>query len=128
MTCRLTLRTAIPLLLLVFAGMIAVGGLVLMTHSGEEDVEREAHADLRYLMDIVQGNMNTLLRRNDLDAIRSELTSLATDERIQIAILADDSGQILFAIDRHQVAKTISEVAPSVSETLSSTVVRGKAG
>ena len=128
MTFPLTIRTTIPLLLLLFAALMAGGGLLLLQAMGARDAELKGHEEFRYLMDVVQGSVNTLLRRNDNDAIKSLLTSLATSDQIRTAILVDAKGTILVAIRRERIGKHIGLVLPHVRRNLLKDVMGSKAG
>ena len=128
MIFRLRIRTVIPLLLLLFAVLMAAGSLLLMQSMGAHEVELQEQQELRYLMDVVQGSINTLLRRNDTDAIRSLLTSLATDDQIRSAMLVDETGTVLTAIRRERVGKRVNSVLQDISGQLLKNTIDHKAG
>jgi len=107
----LPLRVLIPLLLLLSAIVASLGGFFYMSAQSELEVEKESIKDVRKVINLLQSSANIMLRRNDFDGIRIQLTSFATEKQTNFAMIVDENGTVLIAAHKKYQGKRVADVA-----------------
>jgi len=112
----LPLRIFIPLLLLLSSSMAGLASLYYLLPKGDREVEEESMHDMRQIMNLLQSSINIMLRRNDTDGVRTQLTSLATDNHTNILILVDEHSKVMVAAHKEREGKVVGKVAPFLAK------------
>lgn len=107
----LPLRVLIPLLLLLSAIVASLGGFFYISAQSELEVEKESIKDVRKVINLLQSSANIMLRRNDFDGIRIQLTSFATEKQTNFAMIVDENGTVLIAAHKKYQGKRVADVA-----------------
>ncbi|MDH5526297.1 MAG: ATP-binding protein [Nitrospirota bacterium] len=113
---KLPLRVAVPLVLLVFAGITGLYGLRHYTDIAYHQVEEMSLRGLRVDMDRLQETLEFLLREGNLEQVSHEMTALASDTELLEGYLLDDWGEVVAGtrLDRNGVS--LAEMLGSARE------------
>ena len=133
---RLPLRLLLPLLLLLFGGALVT--LFTWTSLRESDAftEHETAEDVRYLGATMAGEIERALRQFEDATARAEVRYARADRRLQIALVIDEDGQVLYASDPAQEGRDLravleaepAAIVPAVRRTLRSDIRRSSDG
>ena len=111
---RWPLRMTVPLALVVFAAAIAVFALRHHTRLAERAVEQDAIASLTQQMTRLQGTLEYLLGRGDLERVQEEVAALGSDAALGDALVIDDRGRVLAATRVASLGEMADAVLPTV--------------
>jgi PAS domain S-box-containing protein len=121
---RLSLRTAIPLLL---AGMLLAQGTYIFSYSADQvaqGIEASATRELDLAMSRLQGTLEFLLRRGDAEQVQAEISAFGSDPDVRVAFLADAGDRVVASMRVGQrgrylaqhLASMLGEDAAAVAE------------
>ncbi len=105
----LPLRLFIPLLLVAFVTMVSLVSFIYMSSQAERKVEEKASYDTLQTMNMLQSSINIMLRRDDFEAAKIQLTSLITNPQISLAIIVDEHGEIILSTHQRAVVEALDE-------------------
>jgi len=111
---RWSLRMTVPLLLVLSTVAIGIFALQHNTRLANRAVEKEAVASLTVEMTRLQGTIEYLMRRDDLERVQEEVSALGADPALTGAFLIDDRGTIVAATRVAVVGEPAVDVLPPV--------------
>ncbi|MBI3607089.1 MAG: PAS domain S-box protein [Nitrospirae bacterium] len=112
---RWSLRMTVPLLLVLSTVAIGVFALQHNTRLENREVEEAAVASLTGEMTRLQGTIEYLLRRGDIERVQEEVAALGADPDLAWAFLVDDRGTVLAATRVAALEKAAVDVLPPVA-------------
>ena len=90
-------RWLIPSVLLLFSLMISLVTLLYNIPHAERAIEREGVRAVVQMASRIQGTVTGQLRRGEIEDARAEISNLGSDSVILLALLIDDSQQVMAA-------------------------------
>jgi PAS domain S-box-containing protein len=132
----LPLRLLLPLLLLLFGGVLMASFTWTSLRETDLFTERETAEDVRYLGTTMAGEIERALRRYEDDAARSEVRYARADRRLQVALVFDEDGLVLYASDPASEGRDLravldaeaAAIVPAVRQTQRSEIRRSREG
>ncbi len=108
------LRISLPAIL-VFMALLAIGlDFWSSLRAIEKDVESSGLSFVTQEMSLLQGILNNLLRKEDIEGIRSTIANLGSNPNTQAAVLLDEADRILAGSDRQDISKPAITVFPEI--------------
>ena len=110
---QLPLRIIIPVALLAFT--VVLGGYSLWHNSRMVRAHAENDA-LEYqtrLLTNLQGTLDYLLRKNEIERVREEIAVLGVDPDVQAALLIDDQGVVIASIHQADLGRAAGQILPA---------------
>jgi two-component system NtrC family sensor kinase len=108
----LSLRVLVPLLLLAYACAFGVTTLQRNVRHREKQVEDKSREDLALQMMSLRGTLEYLLRTGQLDAARQAISALGANTLLSTAILVDDRGLVLAALQPAWIGQPVQAIWP----------------
>jgi diguanylate cyclase (GGDEF)-like protein/PAS domain S-box-containing protein len=109
------LRLIIPVMLLLFAALMAIYNVQSGSMKADQLVEVEALQGLAHRMSRVQTSFEYLLRDRLLTQLQQEITLFSVDERLQAILVADDQGKVLASAHLADRQQPMAEVLPNLA-------------
>ena len=100
MTALPSLKRTVPLLLLAFAGILSAVDLLYHIPRAERTATNRARERLFQDLSGLQGSVEYLVLKGDLEGARREVTVLGSNPECEIAMLLDDTGLVIAATRR----------------------------
>jgi PAS domain S-box-containing protein len=111
------LRITIPLVLLVFAATLGLHDLQQNSRLAARRVEAYTLQELSQRLGEQQDHLELLLRLQELERVREEVASLATDPHVKLALLVDDAGQVVASARRVEIGQQARALHPELFDT-----------
>ena len=108
----LPLRIIIPILLVFSALAASLGGYFYMREQNIAEIEKESIFDARQTLNLLQASVNVMLRRADIEGIRIQLSSLATNKDNIFTVLVDAEGKVMLSSVKKEEGRKIGELDP----------------
>lgn len=108
MTALPSLKRTVPLLLLAFAGILSAVDVLYHIPRAERIATNRARERLFQDLSRLQGTVEYLVLKGDLEGARREVTVLGSNSECEIALLLDDTGLVMaahaapFSANRHR--------------------------
>lgn len=108
------LRITVPLVLLVFAVTLGLHDLQQNSRLAARRVETYTLQELGQRLGEQQDHLELLLRLRELERVREEVASLATDPHLTTALLIDDAGQVVASTRRVEIGQRAQALHPEL--------------
>jgi diguanylate cyclase (GGDEF)-like protein/PAS domain S-box-containing protein len=112
---RFNLRYSIPASLLLFTAAAAAVSLTYNCYLAERQVEQEATGDLAQQLSRLAATTEYLLLNNDLPRAQEEIAARGADPQVVSAVLVDDAGTVVAALQRGMIGRPVDSVLPQRS-------------
>jgi PAS domain S-box-containing protein len=109
---RLSLGVAIPSFLLAVALGLAAYTTATEIRRTTEAVEQSALMRVTQTMTLLQGVLNTLFRKGDLEGVRAAIADFGSDPDTAVAAVLDDHDQIIVSSDSRLMLRAAGEAIP----------------
>ncbi|MFY0579153.1 hypothetical protein ACN28S_37170 [Cystobacter fuscus] len=108
----LSLRVLVPLLLLAYACAFGVTTLQRTLRQREKQVEDKSLEEMTLQVMSLRGTLEYLLRTGQLDAARQVVSALAANSLLNAALLVDDHGLVLAALQPSWIGRPAQGLWP----------------
>ncbi len=115
MTMPLPLRMIIPATLLLFAALMAYYDVQISYHRGDQQIEKEAMAELSDQLSQLQTTVEYLWRDRQFTQLQQEITLLSVDERLQALLAVDNLGTVLASASLADRQRPAAEALPMLA-------------
>ncbi len=109
-----SLKVTVPLVLLVFAGVLSTGNVLYHVPQAEQVAQEDSRKRLAQELSRLQSTIEYLLLKDDAASAQQQIAVLAHNHDVIAAALTDDHGRVLTATRRAWVDRPIAEVLPEL--------------
>jgi len=109
---QISLKVTVPLILLGFAVALSALNLVYQVPRAERAVEEYHRERLLQELSRLQGTLEYLLLKGDIEGARREVAILASNRNYTVVALTDDQHAVVAATRRARLGRTSTEVLP----------------
>lgn len=109
-----SLKFTVPLLLLVFAAALSAVNLLVHVPRAEQAAQQDSRQRLAQELSRLQSTLEYLLLKGELSSAQHQVSVLAHNHDVIVAVLADDHGTVLAATRRAWLGRPIGEMLPTL--------------
>src|SRR3954469_7394039 len=107
-----SLKVTVPLILLAFAATLSAVNLLYHVPKAEREAEDDSRKRLAQEMSRLQSTLEYLLLKGDLAVAQHEITVLAHNHDVLLAVLTDERQAVIAATRRAWLGRPIADVLP----------------
>jgi len=107
-----SLKFTVPVVLLVFAAILSAVNILYHVPEAERGAEEDGRRQLAQEMSRLQSTLEYLLLKGDVSGAQHEISVLAHNHDVTLAVLADDRNEVIAATRRAWLGQKIVDVLP----------------
>ncbi len=107
-----SLKFTVPLVLLVFAATLSAVNLLYHVPEAERGAEEDGRRQLAQEMSRLQSTLEYLLLKGDVAGAEHEISVLAHNHDVTLAVMTDDKNEVIAATRRAWIGQKIGDVLP----------------
>jgi PAS domain S-box-containing protein len=109
---RISLGVAIPVFLLAVAFTLVAYSTASEIRHTTEEVEQGSLARVTQTMTLLQGVLDSLFRKGDIEGVRAAIADLGSDPDARVAVILDDHDQVAVSSDSRLLQRAAVEAIP----------------